>query len=141
MNIREVVPYVAEDAFVPIANYIVKSISVLHRILHRLLFANILPRGQKHLVILIQDFFIIYNLLLRKPINLARPIMLHMDQISSSSNNGMSYPGIVKRILTHCETYDSDDEVDCWESFRELNLERMSWLYSSTEGWTKKETK
>ena len=99
--------------------------------LHQVAVRGLVPRLEKTSNVHIQDAYLIYDMLLKKTVNLSVLMMKHMQTCAKSTNHGLPYPRLVKVLLTNAGVYKPKKEVTLVHRFDAASLNKMNWGISS----------
>ncbi len=114
-----------------VANLMNVGMSPLIKGLHQIAVRGLVPRMEKTSNVHIQDAYLIYDMLLKKKINLSVLMMKHMQICAASTNHGLPYPRIVKMLITNAGVYVPKKEVTLVHRFDAASLSKMNWGMSS----------
>ena len=110
-----------------VANLMNVGMSPLIKGLHQIAVRGLVPGMEKTSNVHIQDAYLIYDMLLKKKINLPLLVMKHMQACARSANHGLPYPRIVKALITGAGVYVPKKEVTLVHRFDAASLNKMSW--------------
>ncbi len=114
-----------------VANLMNAGMGTIVKALHQVTVRGLVPRMEKTSNVHIQDAYLIYDVLLKKRVNLSVLVMKHMQACARSKNHGLPYPRLVKILLTNAGVYKPKKEVSLVHRFDAASLKKMNWGISS----------
>ncbi|GAV77029.1 hypothetical protein CFOL_v3_20501 [Cephalotus follicularis] len=117
-----------------------------HRLLHHITATHILPTSGGHEKMSYQDLYIMWHVVIGKPLNLPHLIMKNMLRATSKVEGALPYGMVITKILSHFGIVFGNEvssRLDVGDIYNASFLKRMGWkrVFDSKKGvqWLPKE--
>ncbi|GAV76646.1 hypothetical protein CFOL_v3_20119 [Cephalotus follicularis] len=119
---------------------------VERRLLHHIVATHVLPTSDGHEKMSYQDLYIMWHMVIGKPLNLPHLIIKNMIRANSKVDGTLPYGMVITKIISHFGTVVSNkvaSRVDVGDIYNTSSLKRMGWkrVFEAGKGnvWLPKE--